>query len=123
MLVRLAIFFALLLALAPDSSAAAAKARADGAAATVSHQAERGHPAIEADRGPLDEAVRGADRAELLTTLGQVLATDGALPRASAGIPAPAACDAAGWSDVVQCRRWSGAQLLRWATPPPARVS
>ena len=118
MLVRLALLLALLLAVAPFGAPAVA-ARVDGVAATAGDEAERGHPAIEADASPLDEGVRAGERAELLTTLAHVLATGEAPPRSTAGVPAPAARRAAGWSDVVQCRRWTGAQLLRWATPPP----
>ena len=126
MLARLRLLLLCVLALAPSPVRAAdadVRRGADvAAAADPADAASRPAPTIEADPGPLDEGVRATERAELLTTLGQVLATDGALPRSTVGIPAPAACRAAGWSDVVQCRRWSGAQLLRWATPPPARA-
>lgn len=101
-----------------DAPSAAAPLRADAAV----QERERPVPTIASSPGPVDEGARAADRAELLTRLAQVLATDGTLPRSTAGIPAPAACRAAGWSDVVQCRRWAGAYLLLWATPPPARA-
>ena len=115
---------ALLLVTAPHGAVTAALA--DGVAATAGRDAGgdagRGQPTIESDASLLDGGVRAAERDESLAALAPVLATDGALPRSTVGIPAPAACRAAGWSDVVQCRRWSGARLLRWATPPPARA-
>ena len=111
---------ALLLAPLP-AWAAVAVPTADAGVATAADARET-TPTIGADAGPLDDGVRASERAELLSTLGQVLAIGGVLPRTTAGIPAPASCRAVGWSDVVQCRRWSGAHLLRWATPPPARA-
>lgn len=121
MLARLRLLLLCALVLAPlPARAAVAAGRPDSAAPVDSAAIERPEPTIEAHPGALDDAARAAERAGPLTTLAPVLATDGALPRATVGIPAPAAC-AAGWSDVVQCRRWSGADVLGWATPPPAR--
>ena len=119
MLARLRLLLLCVLVLAPLPVRAAGDDVRLGADALAAALDDRPAPTIEADPGPLEEGVRATERAELLTTLGQVLATDGTLPRTTGGIPAPAACRAAGWSDVVQCRRWSGAHLLRWATPPP----
>lgn len=121
---RLRLLLLCLLLLAPLPARASAPPGQVDAERTALAAALAGRPVptIEADLGPLDAGVRAAERAELLTTLAPVLATDDAPPRPNAGIPAPAARAAAGWSDVVQCRRWCGGQLLRWATPPPARA-
>lgn len=116
---RLLLLCALAFAFAPLPAWPPAGDVRAGVEAAAPTAVERPQPTIEADRGPLDRGVRAAERAELLSTLAHVLATDGTLPRSTAGIPAPAACAAAGWSDAVQCRRWSGAHMLRWATPPP----
>lgn len=84
-----------------------------------------GQPTAAADPAPFSSDVRGSERTELLTTLARVLATGAALPddvglRSSVAVPRTR--QATGWCDVVQCRRWAGAQLLWYATPPPARA-
>lgn len=83
-------------------------------------------PSMTADLGPLSSHCRAAERAEVLTVAARELRTDAA-PPSETEQHVPAACAlrrrlAATWCDVVQCRRSSGAQLLRYATPPPARA-
>ena len=82
---------------------------------------------IEPATEPLGDHLRTSAGVELLVGVGRLL-TDGRpgvmLPAMLDAPPevAPEARRAGGspqWCDVVQCRRWSGAQLLRWATAPP----
>ena len=74
--------------------------------------------------------LQGSDVAELLAKLERTLVegATGALPMLEtphgvvargAARGARASDDATRWCDVVQCRRVTGAQLLRYATPPP----
>ena len=82
---------------------------------------------IEPDTGPLGDCLRTSEGVELLGGVGRQL-TDGRpgvmLPAllAAPSEVAPEARRTDGrpqWCDVVQCRRWSGARLLCWATAPP----
>jgi hypothetical protein len=84
---------------------------------------------IHADVAVPSPYLQTSDVAELLAKLERTLAegpTD-TLPLAGASgsdvAPggARASDDTTRWCDVVQCRRLAGAQLLRYATPPPAR--
>jgi hypothetical protein len=74
--------------------------------------------------------LQSSDVAELLAKLERTLVegTTGALPmldpphgQCARGTArgARASDDETRWCDVVQCRRVTGAQLLRYATPPP----
>lgn len=86
-------------------------------------RSEQEGPSIESDREPLSRDLRVSEGVAPLTSLGRIL-VDGvdamrALVQRGAGPRTPQDSMAAGWCDVVQCRRQSGTQLLRYATPPP----
>lgn len=85
---------------------------------------------IHADDDPTSSFLQPSELAELLAKLERALSEGmtGAVPLLrdaclASGTPrgARASDDVTRWCDVVQCRRVSGAQLLRYATPPPAR--
>ena len=126
MAVRL--LLALLLALGLVLPARGAAASRPGGIGTVdaaqrAHAAEHESPTIEADPAPAGADLRAAERAELTTGAVRLLADAGAVDAedeaARGGLQHRARL--ARWCDVVQCRRLAGAQLLRYATPPPAR--
>ena len=114
---------------APASSAGAQSGAPRGStvepprASTV--EAPQSGPTIGADESPYSASVRAAETAEMLTVVVRVVVVGHALPSGTAGCAgaafAPRSLRPAGWCDVVQCRRWAGAQLLRYATPPPSR--
>ena len=103
---------------------AALPGRAAGAQSGVPEASALEHerPTIEAAAGPYSADARASERAESLVVVVRMLATADPLPtdagRRAASRP-PAARLVAGWCDCVQCRRLTGAQLLRYATPPP----
>lgn len=84
-------------------------------------------PAIGADAESLGDHLRSSERAELLIGAARASSHTGprVMPdttRATSGDIALAARRAhrgSTWCDVVQCRRLAGAQLLRYAMPPP----
>lgn len=77
----------------------------------------------EVDYAPLASDLRAAERVELLSALARILVAGpgSLLAGASQSGPAlvPPSRVPATWSDVVQCRRQRGVQLLRYATAPP----
>ena len=109
------------LTLAPPPSAAAAPS---GVATEIA--APHGQPGVEADFGPLSSSFRAAERAEVPTVAVRVLLAGAAPPRDTEPHAAPGHASRGRrrtpWCDLVQCRRSAGAQLLRYATPPPARA-
>ena len=98
-----------------------------GAPAADAALASAPEHAIGPDAEPIGDCLRTSEGVELLVGVGRLL-TDG-----RPGVMSPAVLDAASevapearrtrgrpeWCDVVQCRRCSGARLLRWATAPP----
>ena len=122
MLVRLSLLLLAVLCLAwPAVDAAAGSVEPAAGAAAAQHAG----PTIEADLAPHSDAARPAEGAEVLTIVATVLVTTGDSAGHAARVArpgfAPPALWAVTWCDVVQCRRSGGEQLLRYATPPPAR--
>ena len=122
MLARLCLLLLAVLCLAWPAADAAAAA-GPSAAVEATNAATGGGPTIEADLAPYSDAARAAEGAEVLTVVATVLVTTGAsAEHAARGARpgfAPPALWAVTWCDVVQCRRSGGAELLRYATPPP----
>ncbi|MHB1223450.1 MAG: hypothetical protein ACYC2G_05300 [Gemmatimonadaceae bacterium] len=115
----LLVILALSVPLSPSVAAAGA------AVPAPTEQLEQEGPSIGSDRQPMSGDFRVSEGVEPLTAVGRVLA-DGAhamraLVQRGAGACAARESLADGWCDVVQCRRQSGARLLRYATAPPRR--
>lgn len=122
MLSRLWLLLLCALTLAPLPLPAAA--RPSGVAVEAATQSEQ--PTVEADFGPLSSRFRAAERAEVPTVVARVLLMGVVSPRDAEQHVAPGhasrGCRPTSWTDLVQCRRSTGEQLLRYATPPPARA-
>ncbi|HEU4629115.1 MAG TPA: hypothetical protein VFS08_05195 [Gemmatimonadaceae bacterium] len=113
----------------PSASPAMGALRRVSAAATaptavpVTIHADNDLPTSYLQPSELAELLAKLERALSESATGVVPLADSELPCVAPGAPrgARAADDRTRWCDVVQCRRVSGARLLRYATPPPVR--
>lgn len=113
------VLLALCVLLSPSVAAAGA------AVPAPAEQSEQEGPSIGSDREPMSGDFRVSEGVEPLTAVGRILvngadAMQALVQRGAEARTAPESV-ADGWCDVVQCRRQSGTQMLRYATPPPTR--
>jgi hypothetical protein len=79
-------------------------------------------PSVSASHNPHSLALRGEERIEFRTTEQQLLDAGSTDPYVQpAALLSLRLLGEATWHGLVQCRRLAGAQLLHYATPPPAR--